>query len=88
MRRKSGSPRLATHVSNVNALRMSCWADGSEIARSTAHYFDQFLNGTNPDSLPVEEPAEFELVIRLTTGGVVANNASHPVLMRAHRVIE
>lgn len=67
---------------------MSYWADGSELLRSTARYVDQILKGAKPDSLPVEQPTKFELVINLKTARVLGVQVPQSFLSRADRVID
>ncbi|MDX1376620.1 MAG: ABC transporter substrate-binding protein [Burkholderiales bacterium] len=67
---------------------ISYWADGAEILRSTARYVDQILKGAKPESLPVEQPTKFELVVNLRTAGALGLKVPQALLARADRVIE
>lgn len=67
---------------------MSYWADGSEIVRSTARYVDQILKGARPESLPVEQPTKFELVINLKTAMALGLTIPQSVLVRADEAIQ
>jgi putative ABC transport system substrate-binding protein len=67
---------------------MSYWADGSEIMRSTARYVDRILKGARPESLPVEQPTKFELVVNLKTAKTLGLSVPQSMLLRADRVIE
>ena len=67
---------------------MSYWADGTETVRATARYVDQILKGARPESLPVEQPTEFEFVVNLRTAGALGLKVPQSVLARADRVIE
>jgi putative ABC transport system substrate-binding protein len=95
-RRRLAELALKDRLPAVGSLReyaeagflMSYWADGSEVVRSTARYVDQILKGARPESLPVEQPTQFEFVINLRTAGALGLKVPQPVLARADRVIE
>jgi len=95
-RRRLAELAMKDRLAVVGSLReyaeagflMSYWADGSEIVRSTGRYVDRILRGAPTESLPVEQPTKFELVINQRTAGVLGLKIPQPVLARADRVIE
>jgi putative ABC transport system substrate-binding protein len=56
--------------------------------RRAAAYVDQILRGTEPASLPVSQPMEFELAINLRTAQNLNLNIPESVLVLADQIIE
>jgi len=62
---------------------MSYWADELELSRRAASYVDKILKGTPPDSLPIEQPTQYELVLNLKTARALALTIQPSLLLRA-----
>ena len=62
---------------------MSYWADELELSRRAASYVDKILKGMKPDSLPIEQPTQYELVINLKTAKALALTIQPSLLLRA-----
>jgi putative ABC transport system substrate-binding protein len=56
--------------------------------RRAAAYVDQILRGTEPASLPVSQPMEFELVINLRTAQNLNLNIPESIIVLANQIIE
>jgi putative ABC transport system substrate-binding protein len=67
---------------------MSYSARLTELFRRAAVYVDRILRGARPDTLPVESPSHYELIINLKTAKAVGLTISQSLLARADQVIE
>ena len=77
-----GSEELA-----AGALMSYSENDAASYKRA-AVFIDKILKGAKPNDLPIEQAAEFELVINMKTAKAIGLAISKDMLLRAHRVIE
>ena len=56
--------------------------------RRVAAYADKVLKGARPSDLPVEQPAEFELIVNMKTARALGLAVPNSVLLRANRIID
>lgn len=67
---------------------MSYGSSLSGTTRRVAVYVDRLFKGARPGDLPIEQPAEFQLVINLKTARALALTLPPSLVARADRVIE
>jgi len=67
---------------------MSYGPNFPDLFRRAADYVDKILHGAKPESLPVEQPTKFDLVVNLTTARVLGLKISETFLLRVDQVIE
>ena len=67
---------------------MSYSPDITDQFRRAAAFVDKILKGTKPADLPVEQPAEFELVVHMKTAKALGITFPRTILVRAERMIE
>jgi putative ABC transport system substrate-binding protein len=60
----------------------------SDMYHHAAYYVDRILRGEKPADLPVEQVANFELVVNLRTAKAIGLTIPAPVLVRVNEVIE
>ncbi len=58
------------------------------LTRQSFEYVDRILRGALPGELPIQQPAQFELVVSLKTAGALQLELPRSILARADRVIE
>ena len=67
---------------------LSYGQDWSAGTRRVAAYVDRILKGEKPGELPIEAPAEHELVINMKTAGALGITVPGVLLLRANEIIE
>jgi putative ABC transport system substrate-binding protein len=65
---------------------MAYQPSNKEAARRVAVFVDKILKGAKPGDLPVEQPAEFELVINMKTAGSLGLKIPPSVLILAEQI--
>jgi putative ABC transport system substrate-binding protein len=67
---------------------MSYGPNVAEIYTRAATFVDRILNGADPQTLPVEQPTRFELVINRKAARSIGLTIPEPLLLRANALIE
>lgn len=62
--------------------------DFEDIFRRAGHYTARLLKGAKPETLPIEEPREFRLIVNLKVAKALGLKVSHAMMIRAGEVIE
>lgn len=57
-----------------------------DLYRDAAHYVDQILRDAKPETLPVQQPTKFELIINLKTAKTLGVSVPPTLAMRAHLI--
>jgi putative ABC transport system substrate-binding protein len=86
----------ANRLPNVNAYRELVEAGGlmsfgpsyEDMHRRAATYVDKILKGAQPGTLPIEQPAKFDLRVNLKSAKVIGLSIPESFLLRADQVIE
>jgi putative ABC transport system substrate-binding protein len=69
-------------------LLMSYGARLSDEAQRLPYYVDRIMRGTDPGTLPIEQPSRFYLTLNLGTAKALGLTFPASLLQRAHRLIE
>ena len=67
---------------------MSYAADLADLYRRAATFVDQIAKGSNPATMPIEQPTKFELVINAKTAKALGITIAQSLLLRADDVIQ
>ena len=59
-----------------------------KVVRQSAGYVDKVFKGARPADLPVQQPAEFELLINLRTAKALQLSIPESFLLQANRIVE
>jgi len=62
-------------------------ADHAAYFQRAAIFVDKILKGAKPSSLPVEQPAKFELVVNLKTAKALGLNLPQSILVGADEIV-
>jgi putative tryptophan/tyrosine transport system substrate-binding protein len=86
---KHGMPTIFGQAEHADAGGLlSFGPDVSDNFRRAARYVDRILKGAKAATLPIEQPARFELVINLKTAGSLGLTIPPQIRFRADRLID
>jgi putative ABC transport system substrate-binding protein len=86
---KQGLPVVSRGRELADAGCLASYGENfNEVYRRAATYVDRILKGMNPAELPVEQPAQFELVINMKTARALGLTIPPSVLLRADQLVE
>ncbi len=85
----NGLPTNFNHAGFVSAgILMSYGPDPVELFIRMGNYVAKILNGASPRDLPVERPAEFDLVLNLQTAESLNLKVPPEILLQATTIIQ
>jgi putative ABC transport system substrate-binding protein len=67
---------------------MAYGPDTTKVWREAAVYIERTINGAKPGDLPIQQPTELSLVIKLKTAKALGLTIPPSLLQRADQVIE
>jgi putative ABC transport system substrate-binding protein len=93
--KRIGSLAATRHLPTIGAFPqlvenggvMAYYPSFDEMWTGLARYVSQVLGGIRPETLPVQQPARFELVINIRAATALGMNIPESLSLRAHRVI-
>jgi putative ABC transport system substrate-binding protein len=86
---KSKLPSMSQDPDNVRAgVLLAYGPSRAEVFGRVAYYVDRLLKGAKPSELPVEQSANFRLVVNQKTARALGLTIPQPILLRADEVIQ